>query len=183
MGRQIRRVVPNWQHPKKDFPNHRLQRMEEGYQPMFDQDFESAMKEWLDELNKWLNGQFALILAKHPELPYKPDEPYRAFCCWRGEAPDPEYYRPVWKEEDRTWFQVYETVSEGKPVTPPFATRQELVCYLATHGDFWDQRRGDGPWTLENAESFVKNGSAMSMIMVTSNKGVEILTPRDGEPK
>lgn len=54
--------------------------------------------------------------------------------------PEREYYRS-WKDEDATWFQVWETVSEGTPVTPPFATKEELIDYLVANGDFWDQKR------------------------------------------
>ncbi len=87
--------------------------------------------------------------------------------------PDPEYYRPQWGEGLATWWQVYETVSEGTPVTPPFATREELVEYLVENGDFWDQaRRKRGwtitdcaPWSRATAEKFVLgSGCAPSMI-------------------
>jgi len=80
-----------------------------------------------------------------------------------------------------TWFQAYETVSEGTPVTPPFATQEELIDYLATRGDFWDQHRGEGPWPRENARKFVLgSGWAPSMIVTTGPAGVDIKTARDG---
>jgi hypothetical protein len=73
---------------------------------------------------------------------------------------------------------MYETVSEGTPVSPVFATNIELVDYLCEHGDFWDQKRRSDkserfgfhmpcdPWTRQNAEAFVNSGFAMSGIMV-----------------
>ncbi len=159
MGREIRRVPPNWAHPKKLVPNHRLGRMEEDYQPLYDRTFEDAMKSWLEELQAWLDGGFD-EQRREQSTRYPADEPYRSFCDWHGTAPDPEYHRPVWREEP-TWVQVYETVSEGTPVTPPFATAEELVNYLVEKGDFWDQKRGDGGWKRDNAESFVKRGWSM----------------------
>jgi hypothetical protein len=36
------------------------------------------------------------------------------------------------QDKEATWFQAWETVTEGTPVTPPFATTDELVDYLAT---------------------------------------------------
>jgi hypothetical protein len=68
--------------------------------------------------------------------------------------------------EDATWYQLWETVSEGTPVTPPFATKEELVQYLVEHGDFHDQyRRQEGvkgfkctPWSRDEAESLVFGG-------------------------
>ena len=59
------------------------------------------------------------------------------------------------QDKEATWFQAWETVTEGTPVTPPFATTDELVDYLVTRGDFWDQERGDGPWDRKSAEEFV----------------------------
>jgi hypothetical protein len=66
----------------------------------------------------------------------------------------------------REWWQVYETVSEGTPVTPPFATKEELIEYLVEHGDFWDQRNRHDyrcyvdpgcypPWSRKAATTFV----------------------------
>lgn len=80
-------------------------------------------------------------------------------------------------------WQVWETVSEGSPVTPAFATADELVDYLVKYGDAWDQKRGDGGWNRENAESFVARGYAMSLIMVnTPGQQPEVYSPRDGVP-
>jgi hypothetical protein len=93
--------------------------------------------------------------------------------------PNPDSYRPKFQTEP-TWYQVYETVSEGTPVTPPFATKEELVNYLVEHGDFWDQRRGHGGWSRENAERFVGAGWAPSLVTVVSRDGVQIKAPRDG---
>lgn len=46
MGREIRRVPPNWEHPKND----------KGYIPMYDQEFTAAAREWLDSAIAWDNG-------------------------------------------------------------------------------------------------------------------------------
>lgn len=185
MGREIRRVLPNWEHPKRSKPNYRLGIMEESYQPMHDMEFEAAMKEWLDSLENWLETGFAKVRndgddVKYGKKPYKPEEPYRAFFEWHGSPPDPEYYRPSWKDDEATWFQVYETVSEGTPVTPPFQTQEELIDYLATNGDYWDQKRGDGAWSRKSAEQFVNRGHAMSMVAEVNATGVDIKMPRDG---
>lgn len=76
------------------------------------------------------------------------------------------------------WWQVWETVSEGSPVTPAFATREELIDYLVANGDAWDQKRGDGGWSRENAESFVGDGWAPSLIGAAGS----LHAPRDGNP-
>lgn len=126
------------------------------------------------EYQAWLAGGHDEVIARHGEAEYPKNEPYRSFCEYHGAPPDPEYYRPDWKPEDCTWWQVWETVSEGTPVTPPFATKDELVDYLVANGDFWDQsRRREGcttmncePWSRKAAESFVHgSGWAPSMVI------------------
>jgi len=171
MGREIRRVPPNWGHPIKKKYNP-FKRCEEEYrQPMYDKDFDSEFQEWAKNYNLWREG-------KHPDQQGKESRLRMPFWEWEGGPPDPEYYRPNWEPEEMTWFQIYETVSEGTPVSPPFATQEELVTYLVEYGDFWDQKRGNGGWDRENAEAFVGRGWAMSM-MVNTGTG-EIKTARDG---
>jgi hypothetical protein len=106
-------------------------------------------------------------------------------CKGEGMDPAAKIAYDAWQEEDPPagdWWQVWETVSEGSPVTPAFATADELVNYLVTSGDAWDQKRGDGGWKREAAEKFVKSGYAPSMMMVTNSEGSKIYEPRDGAP-
>jgi hypothetical protein len=162
MGRKIRKVPPNWQHPKDTRGE---------YKPLFNENFDDAFAEWLGDFNRIQSGK--LTDDERKDYP-------RGLCEWLqdNQAPDPEYYRP-YKDEDASWFQVYETVSEGTPVTPPFATKEELVNYLATYGDFWDQKRGHGAWNRITAEKFVADGWAPSMIVTNEH----IFLPRDGFPE
>jgi len=138
MGREIRRVPSTWEHPQQD---------DKCWQPMFEGSFKKVKKEWIDGLLEY-------------ERLGKAKENKSEFWEWEGPPPDPNYYVPYNSDDTDlcTWFQVYETVSEGTPVTPAFETPGELIQYLSTKGDFWDQRRGDGAWPLENAKSFVGEG-------------------------
>ena len=179
MGREIRRVPPNWEHPKKKTFDWRTSREVENYQPLYDEPFGPKMREWIKEWEAWEAGtheDFAEQGKKYPN-----------YWDWSDGPPDPHYYRPDWKEGEATWFQVYETVSEGTPVTPAFATKAELVDYLVRNGDFWDQSRAkegrlQGPpgWAREAAERFVNSEWAPSMIVTTTATGVDIKTARDG---
>lgn len=65
------------------------------------------------------------------------------------------------------WWQVWETVSEGSPITPAFATADELVHHLVNKGTSW---RRDG-YTREQAEAFVKSGYVPSMVIKTNSDG------------
>ena len=170
MGREIRMVPANWEHPKA-----MRHWGKEDYQPMFDRTFESAVSEWKAGLAKWEAGE-------RPSYFDAADYPNGIeYWEWEGAPPERAYYRP-WSDDEAVWFQVWETVSEGTPVSPPFATKEELVDYLVTNGDFWDQKRGDGGWSRKAAESFVGLGWAPSMMVVNSAAGNQIIEPRDGMP-
>lgn len=111
-------------------------------------------------------------VGKHPD---QADYPYWEY---EGAPPDPEYYRPIFAEGEATWYQVYETVSEGTPVTPPFATKQELIDYLVEYGDFWDQHRGEGGWPREAAKRFAEEEWAVSMMAKIVDGTVKVKRPR-----
>ena len=159
MGREIRRVPPNWEHPTSWEPGQGF-----GFQPMFDTSAEDAVAEWYrDRRRFWISKNlrtfigpvYRWLVDKKREgiigkirdaFVFRFDDlrleaPTLKFEDWHREFPDPESYRPRWKRGEATWYQVYETVSEGTPVTPPFETREELVEYLVERGDFWDQKR------------------------------------------
>ena len=170
-------VPPNWEHPKVERPNHRLGVMEMRYQPLYNRPFGPSMREWFAAWEAWERGE-------RPDY-CDGDDRNLQFWEWDGGPPDPAYYRPDWPEGHATWFQVYETVSEGTPVTPPFATREELVDYLVANGDFWDQkRRSEGrssmrctPWPRDEAEAFVNEGFACSLVVANGKvmSGTEAL--------
>lgn len=136
MGREIRKVPPHWEHPKRKCPHEpwaggcydAKQHNGQCYQPLCDKDFNACIAKW----------------------------------------------------EQPTWYQVYETVSDGTPVTPPFATTQELIEYLVQYGDFWDQHRGDGGWIRAYAERFVESEWSPSLVVISLPDHTEFKTPRDG---
>ena len=153
MGREIRRVPPNWEHPKNDKGD---------YQPMFDQTYKEAADEWVRNLMLWEAGE-------HPD---RKEASCRYYWDWEDMPPDQEYYLPETSEE-KTWYQVYETVSEGTPVTLPFRTKKEIVEALV-HGDFWGYK-----WDRKSAEYFVEKEWAPSMIIKASSSGTEALRPHE----
>lgn len=156
MGREIRRVPPDWQHPRDERdPRH--------YRPLYDNDFQSAAREWMDGALAWEN-------RTHPDIVKDPTMPERFpfFWQWHGDPPDEEYYRPTWSAESRTHYQVYETVSEGTPVSPVLATEDEVVCWLEGQGH-----------STHAARSFVRAGWAPSMVMERVGRDVTIASNVD----
>lgn len=187
MGREIRRVPPNYQHPMRDCPHSPwaggcdTAKRNNGkcYQPLYDRDYESEMSEWIENHNLWLSGDHPC--QSDPNYPSASECKY--YAQFEGNPPDVDYYPPKWAENEATWFQLYETVSEGTPVSPPFATQDELIDYLQNHGDFWDQLRGEGPYSREAAERMVRGGWAPSGIGIGGKfyAGAEGLVQLDRE--
>lgn len=83
-----------------------------------------------------------------------------------GEEPTPEDYMPVFDvPEDELGWVLYETVSEGTPVTPVFKTPEELIEHLTIIGQDWDQV----PMRPAAAEALVRGGSSAGSFMVIGN--------------
>lgn len=83
---------------------------------------------------------------------------HETFEDYTGGEPKPEDFMPDFDvpEAERGWC-LYETVSEGCPTTPVFATAAELIEHLCTVGEDYDQK----PYRREAAERLVGDGSSM----------------------
>ncbi len=140
MGREIRKVPPNWVHPR-----------DSGfYLPLHEKTYKTACEEWIKEFHE-----------------FEKDKPEGYDYYWEYESPPPDIddgWIP-YEETEATWFQVYETVSEGTPLTPPFETEEELIDYLVNVG-----ADHDGKVSRAAAERFVLHDKyAPSM---TFNNGI-----------
>lgn len=150
MGRELRMVPPNWEHPRKAYTNYEIH-----YKPMFETSFRKAADDWTAGFLAWL--------AKYPSGVN--EDGYR-YWEYEGDPPEKDTHAPF-EDSEATWFQLFENVSEGTPVSPPFATAEELVEYLVANGDFWDQKNGHGQkYSRKAAESLVRGGYCPSMIVV-----------------
>ncbi len=155
MGREVRRVPKNWEHPRAD---------DGRYQPMHDEDFETAMDEWYAE---WK----AHVPAEHDGMPY---------WEWNGSPPDPAYYRPKWTDAERTHLMMYEDTSEGTPLSPAFETPEELARWLADNGA---SAMGSMTATYEQWLATCKGAWAPSMVIENGviKSGVEFAFDGSGE--
>ena len=129
MGREIRKVPANWEHPK---------RADGRYQPMFNKYYGDVLNDWIKEHEMWENGT-------HPNLIKDPTlkEEYPFYAMWNGNPPDVEYYQTKkYLPEELTHIQLYQTTSEGTPISPVFKgdELEKLSEYAAenctTFGDF-----------------------------------------------
>lgn len=122
MGRELRKVPANWEHPKKDDGH---------YQPMND-------RYYLDELNEWLVGHELWLNGTHPDLRKDPSLKlkYPFFAMYHGGPPNVDYYQTIkYSPEELTHIQLYETTTEGTPKSPIFkADELDKLCeYAAEH--------------------------------------------------
>lgn len=152
MGREIRRVPKGWEHPVDERGHFRA---------LYDEPFEEAAKKWLDEANLWAQG-------KHPDQA-DGDVKYPFYWQWSGNPPDANSYRPAFTAPADA-YQIYETVSEGSPVSPVFETIEAMIEWMIkpidrsspyNKGEDWQCMQG---MTQAQAERFCKNGSAPSLI-------------------
>lgn len=88
-----------------------------------------------------------------------------------------EGWDPTTKAQRETWvpteppagagWQVWETVSDGSPISPVFATREELIDWLVQPG------KGPGGWdrgyTRAAAEAFVQDGGSVPSLMIVGD--------------
>lgn len=147
MGREIRRVPKGWEHPK---------RADGRYQPMFDRTFVEVAREWLDEALAWDQGT-------HPDLqPGRHLQVSRArypfYWQYHGPCPNEIYYRPEFTSP-ATSYQVYETVSEGTPISPVFETVKKLETWLCGQG-----------MSREGARKFIGIGTVGGLVAIATRR-------------
>ena len=116
MGREVRLVPSNWEHPKENGQ----------YKPLFGSTYEEEIQDWRDEKRKWDSGIY-------PEWASEKDKKL-SYNEWAGNAPNPKNYMPQFKTEEKTHFMMYETTSEGTPISPAFETKEELARWLSDNG-------------------------------------------------
>lgn len=153
MGRELRKVPANWEHPKR--PDGR-------YQPMFDKYYGDALKLWLQENEAWENGTHKDLIC-NPSL--KDDYPF--YAMWGGNPPDVDYYQTKkYSPEELTHIQLYETTSEGTPKSPVFRADQfDDLCEYAAENctTFASFKATKEQWAemLSGGFVFHKEGSAI----------------------
>lgn len=165
MGREVRRVPKDWVHPLNERFRHK---------PLLDGSFKKALAEHLLAKQKWDEG-----LVDNWNGGWKP-KPEEALKCasyeeWAGDAPREADYMPDWPEEQRTHLQMYETCTEGTPISPVMATPEELAHWLA---DNKASAFADMTATYEQWLATIKAGWAVSAVIEHGQmkSGVEVST-------
>lgn len=149
MSREVRMVPANWEHPRE----HNAYRGEMVYKPLLDRDFASEVEEWENvDLPEWIEGKrlwdeegkvkmyggelktieevVAEALASRPYAPPPANPTYQWWAGEKPERPNESDYMPSWPAHERTHCMMYESTSEGTPLSPAFATPEELAKWL-----------------------------------------------------
>lgn len=116
MSREVRKVPASWEHPREQGRT--------SFCPLFDgSTYEQKVTAWDEGASKWARGEFDEYADDSDKaLPYE---------NWAGPRPDPAGYMPIWPESERTHFMMYETTTEGTPISPAFDNLEDLARWLA----------------------------------------------------
>lgn len=119
MSRSVRMVPPDWQHPKKD---------DGSFIPLLAGTYSEHIHEYWWQFALWLKGYRVLM---HDILPKNNHHIDMTFEEYHGGEPQPEWYMPEFPEGSCTHFMMYETTSEGTPISPAFEKPEDLAHWLA----------------------------------------------------
>lgn len=154
MGREVRMVPAGWEHPKQ---------ANGLYLPLF------KGSDYAKDKERWDN--------------YNPEEYYgwsRKRAVREGYIAKPrlEDYMPNWNPEEATHLMMYETVSEGTPISPAFATPEELAKWLAKNSA---SAFGELTATYEQWLGMIRAGWAPSATIVNNSlvSGVSVIADRE----
>ncbi len=164
MGRQLRMVPADWQHPKNVSGN---------YIPLLGGSFSKGAAEWDEAERQWNAGfrektNFREGGGRDTEWVPKDAEMTENYADWAGDRPLAEDYMPDWPDDLRTHFQMYEDTSEGTPISPVMATPEELARWLADNGA---SAFGNMTATYDQWLATIQRGWACSAVMTVNRDG------------
>ncbi|EDT2963655.1 hypothetical protein EL09_15460 [Salmonella enterica subsp. enterica] len=126
ISREVRRVPANWQHPCRDNGS---------YIPLLD-GYNYDIESWNEGNQQWEAGYVKYYGNPDDRVATEwiaKTEIHAGFSYteWAGPCPKQKNYIPDWPDEERTHWQMYETVSEGTPVSPVMDSRDALARWLS----------------------------------------------------
>lgn len=177
MGIELQRVPADWKHPTEHYYRERDSRI--AYQPPMGMKWRPIYMDesWGEATLGWWRERIAYRLTRF--VAYWPsvfgwiEEPMAIrFPHEADEDTPPKHfdYRPRWRERDRTHVQLYETVSEGTPISPVMPSVEALADWCASQtAEVWVNARMDRAGWMR---FFERGGWAPSMV-ITPERGVE----------
>ena len=151
MGREIRRVPKDWNHPKNERGK---------YIPLLGRAFSERLERWDEGEKMWKKG--LRDNCKDGWIPIEAEYIGQSFSDWDGDRPVKKDYMPEWNESQKTHIQMYEDCTEGTPISPVMATPEELARWLADNNA---SAFGDQTATYEQWVRVCNGGYAPSAVM------------------
>lgn len=167
MGREVRMVPPGWEHPHEPGTYSDGSRR---HVPLLKGPYSERLAEWDEGARRWEAGEVA-DWSKWPEHGWKPraaDMSCETYEDRNGPRPEPQDYMPEWPEGTATMLVMYESTSEGTPISPAFATPEGLARWLADNGA---SAFGDIGASYEQWLGMIRRGSAPSAILTRHADG------------
>jgi hypothetical protein len=146
--------------------------------PLHAESFPEALRQWEIDIAEWRDGK--RLWEENGMVETASSGPIsiaEAVAKWGGENPptNPPYrwwneqphkpqrkdYMPDWRPDQRTHFMMYENTSEGTPISPAFATAEELARWLADNNA---SAFADMGATYEQWLNTIRRGSAISAV-------------------
>jgi hypothetical protein len=132
MAYEIRRVPGNWQHPKD---------ADGRYIGLFETSrFKRDAQRWDEENEMWLKGYRSDGRSNY--VPIEPEHQHKSYVEWTQERPELRNYMPQWANDERTHYMIYESVTEGTPISPAFRNAVDLLNWLIAENVKESQDRG-----------------------------------------
>lgn len=117
MGREVRRVPKDWHHPSNSRGH---------YIPLLGGSFLERLRGWKEDSAQWQKGM-RWTWNRKKLVPVDAEDLGQPF----EEKPKRADYMPDWTTTVASHYQMYETCTEGTPISPVFAAPEELARWLA----------------------------------------------------
>lgn len=132
MGCEVRRVAPDWQHPLDEYDN---------CIPLIDGlEYAAHVSSYERVSRAWESGDTTELVARYGvwiDIAFREHlDAGHSLDSWNGPRPDPNDYMPRWEPEQRSHVQLYESTTEGTPLSPVFATLAGLAAWACGYSDF-----------------------------------------------
>ena len=157
MSREVRMVPRDWEHPKYE---------NGAFIPLHNSSYKTSIADWAKGKEDWDKGNYPDYASEeNKKLSYEE-------CA--GEEPDPDDYMPTFSSAEATCFMMYETTSEGTPISPAFETEEELAQWLSENKA---SAFGRSTATYEQWLNTIRRGRSIGSMVIFDGKimsGVEV---------
>lgn len=172
MGREVRMVPPGWQHPTEWGKDWRTNRPQMRFKPLMRGPYAERGAEWDEEAAQWDAGFVRDYLDGGFKSRDQDDD--GTYAEYNGERPEVADYMPEFAAGTATHLMMYEDTSEGTPISPDFATPEELAHWLVDNGV---STFGDSTGTYEQWLPICRGGWAPDMVADANGlrSGIEAL--------